>query len=317
MSENSSNIDNSEIDLDIYAKKINNSIKKSIKSFFSFLSFIKRNLAFLIPLFILLAYLGYFIDKKNTKYTSELYIKANFDNVEYLYSKIKSLNSKIITKDSNYFKQNKLLLNNIYNIKITPIEDPFNFISSRNDKSFDLLKLFAEENNIEKVISDKNFYKNYNNHVISIESVTPIDFRLTYKRILDNLNNNDYYTNNMSIQLKNINEKIIYNNEMISQIDKIISKNSSENNSKSKESVVMIGENSELSALLEMKNQLIKENQEYNVDLINKTSIFKVISDDIENIRVKENFFIYLLPFLGVFIYLFIAFIFKLRSKFN
>jgi len=315
MSDNSNNINNSEIDLDIFVKRFNNSIKNSIRYFFTFLTFIIKNLIFLVPLFLLLAYVGYLIDKKNTKYSSELYIKANFENVEYLYSKIKSINSKILINDTAYFNQNKLELQNVFQIKITPIEDPFNFISSRNDKSFDLLKLFAEENNIEKVISDKSFYKNYNNHVITIESSSPIDFEKTYKKILENLNGNDYYSNNMIIELKNINEKIIYNNEMIAQIDKIISKNNTRNESNLKESVFMIGENSELSALLEMKNKLINENQGYNIDLYNKTSIFKIISDDIENIKIKKNLFIFILPFLGVFIYLFIAFLFKLRKS--
>lgn len=304
---------NQEIDLDTVIQKFNHSIKSTIRSFFSFLNFIKRNLIYLLPLFILFAFLGYKLDKKSVKYSSELFIQTNFNNVEYLYSKIEAIDSKNKNKDNQYLKENNIFNKDVTNIKVKPIEDPFNFIVENSEKTFDLLKLFSEENNIEKVVADKKFYKNYKTHIITIESSQPIDFKKTYKSILNTLNSNDYYLKNMTAKNENIKEKINLNNDMIKQIDRIITETNNNDSKNYKDKILMIGENNQLSDLLKMKDDLIRENQDYRIKLINNTSIFKVISDDIDNVKIKSNLFIFVLPILSVLIYLFIAFLIHLK----
>lgn len=310
MSENSTN---QEIDLDVVFNKFSNTLKATIRKFFRFLNFIKRNLVFLVPLFFLLAYAGYTLDKKFVTYSSQIFIKSNFNNVDYLYSKIESINSKLKTKDLEYLNNHKLTLDGINKIEIAPVEDPFDFVAGKSETTFELLKLFAEENNIDKVVSAEKFYKNYNSHIITLESSEPIDLKKSYTSLLFNLNSNSYYQENMNIVNSNIKDKIKSNKGIISQIDKIITE--SNNGDKSaKDKIVMVGENNQLSSLLNMKDELIRENQNYNITLLNNTSIFKVISDDIENVIIKTNLFIFILPILGILAYFFIAFLAYLRK---
>lgn len=310
MSENSTN---QEIDLDVVFNRFNNSIKSTIRRFFSFLNFIKRNLVFLVPLFFLLAFGGYILDKKTISYESQVFIKSNFNNVEYLYSKIESINSKIKAKDSIFLNKHNIFIDGVSQIEIKPIEDPFDFISGKDEKTFDLLKLYTEENNIEKVVSADKFSKNYNNHIITITSSKPIDFEKTYKSILNNLNTNSYYQENMKVVNVNIKEKIKSNNEIINQIDKIINE-SNKGEKTTKDKIVMVGENNQLSSLLDMKDKLIIENQNYTISLFNNSSIFKMVSDDIENVRNKNNLFIFILPLFGILVYFTIAFLYRLRK---
>ena len=299
--------DNQEIDLEKVYLKFNSSVKKSLIKIYELYLFFKRNAIYLFIIFILCAAAGYFLDKKGNTYQSEIYLKSNIDNVDYLYNKIDAINSKILQRDTTFFLNNNIHVNDVVEIEIKPIEDPFNFVAGKDEKAFELLKLFAEENDITKVVSDKNFYKNYSNHNIIITSKSPIKFKEVHQSIIKYLNNNQYYEDFKIVIDKNTDEKIKANNLMISQIDDII-KNSNSQKDSTSSSIIMVGENSKLSDLLRMKEQLISENQKFNFIILNNTSIFKVVSVDIENIKHSKHLFIFVLPLLGVFLYLSIAF---------
>lgn len=307
MSENVDPEKNNEIDLEKVYLKFNNSLKRSLVRVYDFLLFLKRNSLYLILIFLLCTTAGFFLDKKGNTYTSEIFLKSNFDNVDYLYSKIDAINSKVIQQDSIFLKKNNLNIKNVIKVEIKPIEDPFNFVSSKNDKAFELLKLFAEENDISKVISDKNFYKNYSNHTIIITSNTPINFKEVYKSIINYLNNNQYYEDIKVIIDQNTKDKIEANKLIIAQIDDIISNANTQKDSTST-NIVMVGENSKLSDLLHMKEELINENQNFNFTILNNTSVFKIISIDIENLKQTKHLFILIFPILGLVCFFFFAF---------
>lgn len=297
------NKSNSEVvDLQLVYNKFSKSLKSNI---FDFIIFLKKYSLLIVSILVISVILGYFLDKRSQSFKSEIYIKANFENVDYLYSKIDALNSKLINKDEKYIKANNLSLNKVIKVDIKPIEDAFLFIKEKDDKAFELLKLFTEENDISKVLADKKFYKNYLNHTIIITSHEPIDSKKVNESIINFINKNDYYSQLKTLVNTNNKEKINQNNIMIEQIDKIV--NNTDSN-KPSTSLLMVGENTQLSDLLQMKDKLISENQSLTISLANNSSIFKVISNDIENVRLKNHFYIYILP---VFIFfIFIIFIF-------
>lgn len=300
MTEGNNKFNSEVVDLQLVYNKFSKSIKSNI---FDLIIFLKKYSLLIVSILVISVILGYFLDKRSQSFKSEIYIKANFENVDYLYSKIDALNSKLINKDEKYIKTNNLSLNKVIKVDIKPIEDAFLFIKEKDDKAFELLKLFTEENDISKVLADKKFYKNYLNHTIIITSHESIDSKKVNESIINFINKNDYYSQLKTLVNTNNKEKINQNNMMIEQIDKIV--NNTDSN-KPSTNLLMVGENTQLSDLLEMKDKLISENQSLTISLANNSSIFKVISNDIENVRLTNHFYIYILPLFIFFIFIII-----------
>ena len=166
----STNSQDQEIDLGVLFKKIESFFQKIVDSFFDFFLFIKRNIIILAILFILGIVLGYILDKKINEYDHEVVVLPNFGSVDYLYSKINLINSKRKEGDTLFLKSigikepNKLGL-----VEVEPIIDVYRFIQER-ESNFDLIKLMAEDGDIDKIIKNETTAKNYTFHLIKIKT---------------------------------------------------------------------------------------------------------------------------------------------------
>ena len=166
----STNSQDQEIDLSQLSKKIGGFFQKIIDSFFDFFLFIKRNIIIVGILFILGIVLGYILDRKANEYNHEIVVLPNFGSVDYLYSKINLINSKRKEGDTLFLKSigikepNKLGL-----VEVEPIIDVYRFIQER-ESNFDLIKLMAEDGDIDKIIKNETTAKNYTFHLIKIKT---------------------------------------------------------------------------------------------------------------------------------------------------
>jgi len=103
MSTNSQNNDNQEIDLSEISKKIGGLYNAVLRSIFNLILFFKRKALILGLLFIIGAGLGFFLDS-NKNYNSQI-IVAPSGGVDYLYSKIDLIKSRLSEKDVTFFKK--------------------------------------------------------------------------------------------------------------------------------------------------------------------------------------------------------------------
>ncbi|GAA4051109.1 hypothetical protein [Flavobacterium chungnamense] len=286
MSTNSQNNDNQEIDLSDISKKIGGLYDAVLMSIFNMLLFFKRKALILVLLFIIGAGLGYFLDS-NKNYDSQI-IVAPSGGVDYLYSKIDLIKSRLSEKDQTFFKS--IGINNsdkIQNIKIEPIVDLYNFVNNntaiasnaQNTQNFEVIKLLAESNDINKVIEDELTSKNYPYHSLLISSSGRIESDDIIKPLLKYLNTDDYMSQISKINKENILIKMKKNEEEIVQIDSIISvisKNISKNNKSN--NLIYNNENSEINAMFELKNKLISEIASQKIQLVKIESFIKDIS---------------------------------------
>ena len=89
---------------------------------------------------------------------------------------------------------------NILNIKIEPIIDIYAFVNTsqaiaenaQNTQNFELMRLLAESEDINKVIEDEKTSKNYPHHKISIVTLNKIQDKEVIKPILKYLNSDEY-----------------------------------------------------------------------------------------------------------------------------
>ena len=254
----STNSQDQEIDLGLVAKGIKNFFQGIINSFFDFIFFLKKKIIIVGSLFVIGVVLGYFLDK-NSSYTQDILVMPNFGSNEYLYKKIDFLNSRIIENDTAFF--NSIGVSNseiIGKIEIKAVNGVFQFVNQgdENKQNFELIKLMAEDGNIEEIVKDVAISKNYYLHNITFKTKEKISQKNVIDPILNYLQDNDFYKKQQKIYQKNIDNKIKFNDSLIVQIDKLIL-----NLSNNKGGNISFSEEKGISELINKKDLLIKETQ--------------------------------------------------------
>ena len=312
----STNSQEQEIDLSQIGKSISKVFQNVINKCFDLLFFIQKKIIIVAALFVLGVGLGIYLDKNSSKYSSEIVVTPNLGGVDYLYSKIELIDSKLKEEDNLFLKQIGIKnTKNILSIKIEPVIDIYTFVNTntaiagnaQNTQNFELMKLFAENEDINKVIKDKITSKNYPNHKITIVTLDKTVDNEVINPILKYLNSDNYLNKLLGITKDNTLIKMKKNEEQILQIDKLINQISENlSNTKNNSSLIYNNENNELNALFALKNSLLNEIANQKIQIEN----FKVyvkdlsITTNIVDAKVTNNKMKLILPFLFVFLYL-------------
>ncbi|MFY8069263.1 MAG: hypothetical protein ACOVMG_04125 [Flavobacterium sp.] len=299
----STNSQDQEIDLGLVAKGIKNFFQGIINSIFDFIFFLKKKILLVISLFVIGLVLGYFLDKSSS-YTQDILVIPNFGSNEYLYKKIDFLNSRIIENDTAFF--NSIGVSNaeiIGKIEIKAVNGVFQFVNQGGEtkQNFELIKLMAEEGNIQEIVKSDLASKNYYLHNITFKTSEKINQKDVIKPILDYLQDNDFYKIQQKIYQKNIDNKILFNDSLTIQIDNLLL-----NLSNNKGGNVSFSEEKGISELINKKDQLITETQALNIQKHQFEEIIKVQNISINNINSKglNNKMKVFLPFLFIIVYL-------------
>ncbi|MBS7332825.1 MAG: hypothetical protein KIG88_04430 [Weeksellaceae bacterium] len=262
MSENSTN---QEIDLlkvaDGFSKKLSQLTTKAV----NFIKFIKRNIIYILALFIIGAVLGYFYDKNNKSYYTEIIVSPNFNTVDFLNNQIDVVNSRIELQDEKFYAQVGISKQTkIGKVEVKPITDIYRIIDN-NELYLDLFKTMTENNDASKIIEDYATSKNFPLHQITIHSGEVLD-----QKVLDNImkfiNTSDYYNKSRVEIAENLKDKLANNNTSIDQINAILNQVGS---SRNVNATVFYNDNKELNELINNKTKLIQENHELKVHLKN------------------------------------------------
>lgn len=297
----SSNSEDQEIDLGQIFSKIGALFQKGIDSIFDFIFFIKKKIIIIAVLFIAGLLLGFFLDK-NTSYNQNVSVIPNFGSNEYLYSKVAFLESRLKEKDEAFFKSIGVKdYTIISSIKIEAFNGIFGFIGS-NTQNFELIKLMAEDGDLQEIIKEDYTSKNYYLHNIIISTSEKANQESLINPILNYFQENSFYEKQQVIYQENINEKIVFNDSLVKQIDGLIIKLSDAKSS----SNVTISENSSITTLINKKDELIKESQTLKINKIEYEEVVKVLNVSMNNLNIKglNNKMKLILPFLLIFIYL-------------
>jgi hypothetical protein len=316
MSQNSTNSDNQEIDLTLISNNIKGFFDGIGTSIFRGVQFIKRKIVVIGALLVAGVGLGIYLDSNNETYDSKIIVRPNFGSTDYLYSKIDLLESKIKSHDTVFLKaigvENPKSLKKI---EIEPIVDIYSLVNyneknaavTPNTQNFELVKLLAEEDDINKVMKDKVTSKNYYLHTVHLVTKGFATEEKTIKPLLEFLNNNSYFDNLKKIYVENVNENIKKNEEMILQINTLLEKFSTASGQKS-DKLVFYNENTELNEVLKTKQSLIYEIGTKKEQLVNYENTIKKNSSilNIKNTESVNGKFKFVLPLLFIFGFIFI-----------
>jgi hypothetical protein len=307
MSSNTPNNNDQEIDLRQVSQKMGQAYESFLSWIFRGFLFVKRNIIILIVLFIIGAGVGYYLDKNSKVYDHEVIVNSNFNSVDYAYSKVNLINSKIGEGDLSFLKaigikKPKLL----GEISIEPINDVYEFAEQR-EHNFELIKLMAEDGDINKVMDGEITSKNYKQHKIKITTKGVIDRKSVIDPILNYLNSSDYF---VAIQ-KSITEstklRYVENERTIAQIDAILASLGKGATDGGDKMVYYNNENTQLNDVLQTKNKLIQDQAFIKVDLISASKIIKENSTslNVKNRKGVNGKLKIILPFLFISIFIF------------
>jgi uncharacterized membrane protein len=269
-----------EVDLSQVSKSIGLFFDRIAIKIFHFILFLKRNLIILLVLIILGVVSGYFIDKNNKIYESEIVVKPNFQSVDYLYDKIDLIQSKIKENDTLFLKNQVGIAHpkKFLKISIDPVNDIYGFVKNQ-ESNFEMIKLMAENSDMKKIMEDETTSKNFLYHKITVVTAENVNEETLSKPLLDFLENSDYlrkvaaeYVNNAQIKLKE-------NDSIIEQINGLLK--SFANAGDSKSSSVYINQNTQINDIIKTKETFIIEKGYLRIELLNYDKIFKKVSSNL------------------------------------
>lgn len=296
-----------EIDLVQISKKISAFFDGISTSIFRGIQFFIHNLKVISLLVVIGFGVGLFFDKTQKQFNNEIIVKPNFESVDYLYSKIDLIQSKIQTNDTAFFKAIGIPNSpKITKISIEPIIDVFKFVNN-NEQNLEVLKLITANSDLKSIVNEKTTVKNYPFYSIVFTTNGVLKDEQTVKALLNYINTSSYYSRIQKIQLTNIAQRIKENNQLVAQIDAVLNKFSNTQTGYQKsDKLVYYNENTQLNDIIKTKDGLLRENANLKLELITSDKIVKENSVVI-NILKKEAIdgkLKFILPILFILIYL-------------
>ena len=277
----STNSQDQEIDLGQIGTGIKNFFNGIVNSIFDFIFFVKRKIVIIGLLFVVGVVLAFLLDPKI--YNHEISVIPNFGSNEYLYQKIEQIDTKLREEDDSFFKE--LGIKNpkdVVGIEIEAYPAIYNFINNKEQgNNFELIKLMAEDGDIDKIMQGEITSKNYYHHKISIKTKGKLKKEEFITPVLNYLNANPYFEIQQKVYQKNLADKIALNDSLVKQIDNLIVLLSSNNSS----GTISISEKNSIPELVEKKDRLISEKQY----LLTNVNIFdKIIKEESSIINIRD-----------------------------
>lgn len=139
--ESSKNTSSDEIDLGQLLKLIGNGFKKVGNVFLYAFLYLKKNMLILIGLVVVGVLIGFLLTKiVDKKLKTETIVRPNFESKDYVYDVIDEIQANIYAKDTVFFSQMGIDINDLdgFKIEIAPITDPE---EAKEDAEQDLMYL--------------------------------------------------------------------------------------------------------------------------------------------------------------------------------
>ncbi|HEY1193296.1 hypothetical protein [Flavobacterium sp.] len=306
------NQEDQEIDLVQISKKISNFFGRINSAIFRSIQFFLRNWITVLILIISGFGLGILLNKTQKSYQHQIIVTPNFGSVDYLYSKIEQINSKIKEKDTAFLSKTLGIKNpnDLKSIEIEAITDAYNFIKNKPE-NFELIKLMAEDGDINKVLQENVTSKNYTYQKILLITKDKTSEEKLINPLLKYFNTSDYYSKIQKETYQNVQLKMKQNDTIIKQIDGVLNNfsKSVDHNAKS-DKLVYYNENTQLNDIIKTKDGLINEQAIHQIELLTFDKIIKEssITTNIESVKIFKGNLKFILPVIFVLLFIFCRF---------
>ncbi|MDR7369797.1 hypothetical protein [Flavobacterium aquidurense] len=306
------NTTDQEVDLAQISKAIGRFFDRINTSIFRLIHFFVQNWILALGIILFGICLGWYLDTAKKLYNNEIIVTPNFGSVDYLYSKIDLIEAKIISGDTVFLKDVVGISHpkTIKKIEIKPISDAFGFVEDK-ELNFELIKLMAEDGDVNKVLADNVTSKNYPHHNISFITNKLVDEKTVIEPLFNYLNSSDYFKGVQKTVIKNLQQQISQNDTIIVQIDNVLNgfSNTVKNTNKN-DKLVYYNENTQLNDIIKTKQFLVNEQGKNRLQLLTSDQIIKEVNSslNIKNTQSINGKLKFILPVLFILLFVFIKF---------
>jgi hypothetical protein len=313
------NLEDQEIDLLLISKKINNLFQRFNTFLFRCIHFFVKNWMIILILAVVGIGLGVFLDQKQKNYDHQIIVAPSFGSVDYLYSKIDLIESKIKEGDTIFLKEVVGIQKpkEINKIEINPIVDVYKFIEDKPE-NFELLKIIVEDGTIKKAVEDNLTSKNYPFHTIMVSTNERTNQKSTAQPLLNYLNSDAYFGKLKNLSNTNIQQHIKSKEGIIVQIDEILNGfSNSVRNRQTADKLIYYNENIQLNEIIKTKDSLTKDIGTLKIQLFNSDKIIKDCTTimNIKNTKSISGKLKFVLPLVFIVGFIFISFFVSFYRK--
>lgn len=305
MAENTPTQANDEIDLGILFDKIKSFFKSILIGIVQIIQFFWKHKVRLIIVLVIGVGLQFLFTSVSKKvYKNEFLLKTNFGSVEYAYSKVNYIDSKLKSKDTMFLKSVfGTYYEKVKEVTIEPVIDVYSLVnkSEENKETFELL---LDEFGDFSFIQEELNINEYPNHKIKIYVKGLENNELLANNLYVYLSNNPFYIKLKNNALQNIDEQLIENKKIRAQIDSIIDNELNQIDfSSKKDNTISLSASQDFKGLLNQKKSLLYEDLKLQNQITEKDQILKIVDVSYAVKSEEYNISKFLIPSLSIFFY--------------
>ena len=303
-----------EIDLGQLFQMIGKGFNRIFRSFLRLFLYLKKNALILFGLMILGGAIGFGLNQiVDKKMKTEVIVKPNMDSRNYLYEVVDEIQSKIRAKDTLFFMDLGISVENLKGFEVTveSLGDTRKNVE-QGTEYFELLKGFEGSSEaISDIVRAEILSKStLINHKITFYFLNPGIGQDYAKKLMGYINSNEYFTELVEVNMVNANERIKQNLELINQVDGLIASYAdklAEKDNLATSGTISIDtdEKFDVKGLFELKNKLLKDIEIKKVELKTGTEAVKVINfgrpQQIAKPLFRKNIVLFPVIMIGIF----------------
>ncbi|MFD0931992.1 hypothetical protein ACFQ0R_05190 [Psychroflexus salinarum] len=305
-----------EIDLGVVFEKIRSIFKSILIGIVQIFQFLWKHKFQLIVLAVLGLVLQFYLSKQLNKiYTNEYLVKTNYESTEYLYSKVKSINTKLKSEDSLYLKDVfGKQYERVDELEVVPVVDVYNLVNS-SEENMETFELLLDEYGGISFLEEEININEYPTHKLRVYIKGQDDNESIANNLYTFLSNNTYYNNLKQITLESYKEQLYENKAIRTQIDSIVQEQKSSGTSpKLDNSGVTFTVSQDLNELLVQKKELLSNDLFLRNRISSEDEVLKIIDSSFRVLSKKHNISLFVIPISLLILYSFFFF-FKYLSR--
>ena len=275
----------SELDLGKLFDLIGRGFNRLFRSFLRLFLYLKRNIFWLVGLIIVGVVAGLLLRTLIVeKQQLDVIVTPQLNNVEYLNDVVMEIQADLAARDTALLRRIGLDSGQIDKIQIElePIRDAKTSANSNRMAFLDVLKEFEQSDAIEDIVRSELQDQTTSDHRLSFYFKDPKYGEAFARKVIDYINNNDFYNELNAIYLENAQNRIRRNDSLINQIDLLIhnytDRLAREQAGAPGQLMLENEESLDVPSLFELKNALIRATEEKKLELVQRKTPIRVVN---------------------------------------
>lgn len=318
MNDQSSQNQNDEIDLSVLFNKIRSFFKSLLVGVVMIFQFFwKHKIRLLILLIIGVGLQLLLLTQTKKIYSSEYLLRTNFESTEYLYSKVKSINGKLESKDTLFLK--RVFGENykrVEELEVEPVVNIYHLVN-KSEENKEIFELLLDEYGDISFLEEEINVNEYPSHKIRIYIKGEDNNEFISGNLYNFLSNNQFYDNLKQIALESYEEQLDQNQAIRIQIDSIIKdqRGNSGMLPKSDNNSISFKGSENFNDILRLKRELLYTDLNLRNMVSSNNEVLKIIDSSFGVLDKERTKYFFFIPLTFILIYCLVFFITFLSNR--